>query len=437
MTIFNQTHWSTLITTALCMMATAHADVIELADHDILTGTINKLDHDEVTINSALTTQPLQIKVDKIRSITFDSEESTPRKHTEQVTLTNGDTLPCSVTSLDQNALHISTWFAGKFSIPRTSLRSLQFGVVENQTIYQGHDDLSEWPSREGRWSYSEKGYSCRGIGTLARPLELPQNLQIRFDLSWKETPIFAFRFCAENDKATTRQNTYELTFNSAGLKISRCKKNQRQIPLATIALKPHEIKDHKINIDLRINREIGKITLFLDGKQRGAYIDTFDATQGNHIILNNRSNQGDGFHIDNFEVNQWRNGTLATPHLKLTQGADDILIDSEGERISGQLESIFTAEDQYRVVQLKVKHTPKPLRVPGRRINTLIFARQDDPPKKTTANFTAELIGGGSLQLTAPQLTGGKITSQHHILGSCTIDTSVVSRIVKTPPSE
>jgi len=434
MIISNKPLIRALAAIALCTLTGAHADVVKLVQDDALTGTISALNNEGVTITSTLTPTPIEIKADKITKITFDSQQEARHQHTEQVTLANGDILPCRVTSMDDDSLLISTWYAGKLLIPRHSIQSLQFGISTNQVIYQGTDAPTEWTSHKGQWSYSNsKGYTCQGVGTLARQLEQTENLHINFDLTWQSNPNFTFRFCAENNKAHTKQNAYEFTFNSAGINLRRVLKNQTPSPLTSIARKPHEISKQQVNIDLLVNRALGEITLHIDGQMFGRWSDNAEATEGNYIILNDGSNQANGFHINNLVISNWMGGSQPRYQEKLSQGKEDIMIDSEGEILSGQLKSISQTKANNRIIHLKPRHSGL-IQVPEYRISTLIFAAQTDNPKHSPAHYNAQFVGGGTIQLKNPQLTDGKITIHHSILGPIRIDITSVSSITVQP---
>ncbi len=436
MTTFNKPIICALAAAALCTLTGARADVVKLVQDDALTGTISALNNERVTLTSTLTPTPIEIKADKITKINFAAQEKSHHQHTEQLTLSNGDILPCRVISMDDDSLHVSTWYAGNLQIPRHSIQSLQFGISANQVIYQGTDAPTEWSSHKGQWSYSSaKGYTCQGVGTLARQLEPTENLHINFDLAWVSNPNFTFRFCAENSKARTKQNAYEFSFNSAGIKLRRVLKNQTPSPLVNIPRKPHEISKQQINIDLLVNRALGEITLHIDAKMVGKWIDNAEATEGNYIILNDGSNQADSSSINNLVISNWSDGSQTRYQEKLSQGKEDILIDNEGDILSVQLKSITQTKANNRIIHLKPQHSDSGFTpVPEHRISTLIFAAQTDPPKHSPAHYSAQLVGGGTLQLNNPQLTDGKITIHHSILGPISIDITSVSSITVQP---
>lgn len=438
MITFNHHLRTALASAALGLVPCAlSADVIELNQGDRLTGSISDLNNEGVTINSPLAVSPLQIKADTIKSLTFDTEKEASQQHHELLTLASGDTLPCHVEALDMDELKITTWYAGSFTIKRKYLESLQFGITENKVIYRGTDLPSQWETNEGRWKYNDNSYRCEGVGVLARPLDLPKNLSIQFDLTWSTKPNFAFRFCAKNNKATTSsdQDAYELTFNSAGMQIRRYAIGKKSISLVTLNLKPHEIDQRRLNVELRVNREQGKITLLLDGVERGTYLDTFDSSEGKFIILNNRTSIQNALFLRNLVISEWSNGVEPRFRGKLEEVNADMLIDSVGNQRTGKLTTLRQNGPKKREVLLDTKHSDQPMRVPATKLSALVFAKQGELPPTPASTYRVELVGGGSINLESPKLENGKITTKHHILGSCTIDTSAVSRIVQLRP--
>ncbi len=423
------------VTSLLCLSTNIYAETIELKNGDILSGDINSLDKDHVTLNSPLSGTPLEIKADSIGRIVFPGQAKDSPTHTERLTLSNNDVIPCKVLSMDDKNLHISTWYAGKFSIPRASIHSLQFGISENESIYKGLDNLAQWSKRDGKWTQSGRKYSCRGAGSIARKLDLTKNVGFSFDLSWKEKPNFVFRFCAENDSAMTKQDTYELLFNSGGMQIRRFENSKQPgAPLADIPIKPHTISEQTLHIDLRVNRDSKLITLFINGKEEGTWPDPFAESKGNYIILNSRSSKDGTCIIDNFQVSSINDGSSPRHREKNIANKTDVLLDSEGEKISGKINSISQAEPNKRKVTFAANYSENPIQVPDRRISTLFFARSEKatPPSPATT-FTAMLAENGAIQIENPILKNDQMICQHPILGSFSINIKALSHIKKS----
>lgn len=414
---------------------TTHSDVLKLNNGDTLTGTINSLDDTTVSLASPMVVTPLEITSASVSRITFPSQTKDTPFHTERITLTNGDTLPCEIISMDAKTLNIATWYAGNFSIPRTQLKTLQFGITKEKNLYTGNDAPSKWEKKEGLWSLSGTNtYRSRGIGALARKLDLAKNVRFNFDLAWKDTPKFAFRFCAENDSHNTKQNTYEFLFNSAGMQISRYPSSTEPVaPLANIPIKPNSISDKSVNIDIRVNRTDGMISLSVDGETIGTWPDDSPPADGSYIVLANNSSSKNYTSVKNLRVFSMSDGSMPRHREKLANTKTDVLVDSEGEKISGNLASITTTETNKRVITLSRKHTPDLLRVPDHRISTLLFATPEQSPDHPQAAFSAILDADGSISLNNPQFLNGKITCQHPILGPCTIDIKSLAHIKRS----
>ncbi len=412
----------------------ATGDTVEMSNGDTLTGTIQSLDEGMVILRSPLAYAPLEIKAEAISRMAFSEEAGGNPAHTERLTLSNNDVIPCKVLSMDEKQLHISTWYAGKFSIPRTNILALQFGLTQEKIVFAGKDDPSKWSKRDGSWSFSGTTYTASGTSTLAQKLDMPENVRINFDFAWKESPNFVFRFCAEKDSPTTKQDTYELLFNSAGMQIRRYENSKQPSALiADIAIKPSSIADHKVNIDLRVNRTEGLVSLYVDNKLIGTWPDPFTTSKGNHIVINNRTSRKTSCIISDIKVTGLNDGSLPRHREKATIVQSDVLIDSEGEKISGSLTSISAGDINKRTITLDVKHSTDPLRVPDRRISTLLFAQTGDAPVFPKSTFTAMLDGGGQIQLENPKLIDGKLTSIHPILGPCTLSPKVLSHIIQS----
>lgn len=415
---------------SVMLMTVAQADVIELNNGDILTGTITGINKDGAMISSDISANPLEVRATAIKRMTFPAEGKNNQSHAERLTLINGDSIPCQVLSMDKDKLRISTWYAGDFEIARKDVRSLRFGLSEERNIYTGNDSPTEWDTKEGSWSFSGATYTSKGSGVLAREIEMPENVRIRFDLAWKETPNFIFRFCGETDAATTKQDTYELSFNSAGMQVRRYQGNRQYAPLANIGLKPHEIKEKEISIDFRVNRRKGTLTLYIDDKKIDTWPDVFDTAEGNHIIFNNRASRGSACMISNLRISDWNDGSPSRHLAKISLSKKDVLIDSEGEKISGYIANISRDTANKRIIQLDVQHSNKPLIVPDRRVSILYFSEPENKEEHPKPVFTAHLNGFGSLQLEQPQLKNGKVITHHPILGPCTLDPKAIASI-------
>ncbi len=423
---------SCLIAGLLAVTPLANAERVELLNSDTLTGTITSMTGDTTTLKSPISLSPLEINSSNIKRITFPDTPQRKSPHTEIITLVNGDLLPCSVTAMDKDKINFSTSYAGDFTVTTENIHSLSFGVSKEKILYSGGDPISDWHSSKGTWTLRDGVYNAKKIGYIARKLDLPKNIRIRFDLAWRDTPNFAFRFCADHNSATTKQDSYELTFNSAGMRISRYEGTHDVVTLTTIGLKPNTVKNNKVSIDLRIDRSKGSITLYLNDHKVDTYFDSFKPTRGNFIIFNTRSNNSSACTLSNISVSELGKGASSRAISKKNPIKSDFFLDNEGNRITGNLVSITVNQDKSRTLQFKPEHASKPLMIPGHRISALYFAEGKHDTEFPKSNFTLHLAHYGSLQLDQPQLANNKVIIRHPILGHCAIDTNVISSITQ-----
>lgn len=421
------------IAALLSLCIPASGDIVEFDNGDTLTGSIQAFEQGQVVFQPAMATKPLQIEAESVSRIVFPitngQDENPP--HAESLTLANNDVLPCQVVSMDATQLHISTRYGGDFSIPRSKIRALQFGIVSETTIFTGKERPSKWTHQSGKWSLA-KANTYQGSGVLAQQLTLPANVCFKFDLSWQGSPNFAFRFCAENDSATTKQDTYELIFNSAGMQIRRYEnKLQPSALLANIpTINPYKLKNDSINIELRANRSENLLSLYIDSKLIGTWLDPLALSKGNHMIFNNRSKEAKNCIISNISVTTLNDGALPRHREKISSVKADLLIDSEGEKISGLLKSISGSQSNKRTITIDLKHASEPLKIPDRRVSTLLFAEPDHLNKFPETTFEAFLVGGGHLHLDKLRLVDGRLSTIHPILGPCSLSLELVSHI-------
>ncbi len=432
MTISKHYTISLLAVIASCSTQLFGATTIELKNGDTLSGKVSTFNEGSLTLVSPVASEPLQINGKAIQRILFNKQPEAPKLHSEKLTLVNGDTIPCRVLSLDAKQLKFATHYAGDFTIERELISNIQFGIDNQRVIYNGKDEISKW-STTGSWAKPDKDtFTSKGSGTISRKLELPENLRISYTLIWRSSPNFVFRFCGEKSSATTRQDTYEYTFNRAGMQIRRYQGNNNiAAPLVNIPLKPEDYNGRSINLDFHINRKDGNITLFVDSKKIGTWPDQFDISKGNYIIFNNRSSKNQ-ITIKNILISDLNDGSLPRYHQTLQKAKADTFLDSDGNIRSGNILNITTAESKKRTMVMEEEFNTKPFSVPEHRISSMRFSHKDDPPQFPKPDFNAILHHNGQIQLSNPEFLDGFVAAEHPILGKCKIDIKALSQLRK-----
>ncbi len=422
MTIFKRTSLPHLLSILLCCLALpTQAETLEFKNGDRLIGDILSMTPNSLTLSCPLANAPLEIYPSAIRKITFPVPSDLPNAHTQRLTLTNGDTFPCKILSLDNKELHITTWYAGNFTIPRQHIQALQFGISEEKTLFLASGQPNQWDVQKGKWSWSQKNssFSCSGLGTLAQEVELPDNIQFSFTLAWRETPKCIFRFCAENSTPNKNQNTYELQFNSAGLRILRFT-NDIKTPetITSIPLKPHNVKKESLDIKIQLNRKKGELTLYIDDIHLSTSPIQHPKTEGKFIVFNNRTKAKKACTIKNFKITTLHDATAMLPPNKDALKSD-LLLDSEGEELSGEITSITTEGGKQTI---HFSHLKSPLHIPARRIAALLFATHKKQPLPTST-YVSTLRQHGSFHAQSITLDQNSLICEHPLLGKFTLD--------------
>ena len=116
-----------IIPLGLILVSAAHGDTLETDHGDTISGTVESLEHGTIVFKSPMSPQALQIKASSLKHLTFPHTNKSGPKHSEVLTLINGDTLPCHVTSIDENHLSLTTGYAGSLNVDRSKIRRDSF----------------------------------------------------------------------------------------------------------------------------------------------------------------------------------------------------------------------------------------------------------------------------------------------------------------------
>mgnify|MGYP001134955724 CR=1 FL=1 len=431
-----------IIPLCLILVNAAHGDTLETDHGDTISGTVESLEHGTVVFKSPMSPQALQIKASSLKHLTFPQTNKSGPKHSEVLTLINGDALPCHVTSIDENHLSLTTGYAGNLNVDRSKIRSVRFGIMSEEILFIGNESPETWTHMDGSWSMTgDQAYE--GKGHLAQQLTLPDKVRYQYDLSWQSTPNFAFRFFAENNSAASKQNAYELIFNSKGMEIRRYPDNT-QIALDIISLSPADIQQGQkqkksINIDLRVDKSEGLISLYLDSTFIGTWEDeTVSPTNGNYTIFHNRSDQKTNCVISNIAITS-RIGSINSRFYDkdATLAKTDILTDNEGDNIPGKLVEMQSDDANKRIVIFERKNAQDSLeevslQVPEHRVSTLLFAKEENPAPSAGFSHMLHLNNGGKLQISQPEITADQLSAIHPILGPLNVSRTSIESLSK-----
>ncbi len=430
---------SQLLVTVL-LIGSALGDTLETHNGNIITGQIQSFDQDIITIQSPLSEQLISLKASSLKNLVTTLPNTPSPYHSEILTLSTGDQLACKILSSDTNNINITTWYAGDITIARPNVASMRFGISAENIIFTGNEPPEKWTHMSGQWTMTDRNH-YRGTGHLAQSISLPEKARFQYDLHWQDSPNFAFRFFAETDSANSKQNTYELIYNSEGMEIRR-HINDKDGPSRIASLNAPQIisilkKKKTLNIDLRIDKNEGLISLYLDSNFMGTWHDPLGYAKGDYVIFNNRNQQAENCTIGNIVVRSFSGDV--TPRFfdaDAKSSEADTLTDNEGECIPGEFISIEINDDGQRVIVMKRSGSEKADRIPEHRISNLLFKKNKAARPLAAEHYTISLKGDGKLHADLTKISNSEVIVKHPILGTLRLPRIALKSIKRTPDS-
>lgn len=406
-------------------------DQLLLDDGSHLSGSLRGIDASgRVFFEHPAARGSLVVQGERIAKVTFEGRNPAPPAHDTRLLLVNGDTLPCELKAIDSSQVHVGTSYAGDFRIPRDQVSSAQLGIQPLETIYQGPDDLSGWKVDEG-WHYADGSLVSTARGSIHREIDgLPSSFSLSFQLEWNHAPNLQVYFCSSSESIGGDTDRYYLQFNSAGFELKRQSSEGRSYrTLGSINRRPEQIRDRRVEVEIRFDRRRREIMLFIDRVLQDRYRDQVGQPPVGNLLMFYSSSGEEGAHrIHHIAVRSW---DVDRDHFQgedRSKEGEDSLIDREGQRFSGTLmRTLGTGDD--RVIQFKSPHFPEPLEIGVARVTTLFF-----PSEVRRADDETPLVVGiggvGSLSARSYAIDGGQIRIDHPILGKVALDRDSVTTL-------
>lgn len=401
-----------------------HADELTLTGDAKLTGTIRSIDPSGVVeLSSPLSPDPVLLKPGAVNKVEFSAPDLAPLAPGALLELSNGDILPVSVESLDEETLSVLTPDAGRLSIPRMALKSLQFGVQQLKPIYSGPSSIEEWthPSDTGpTWRFLDRTLVANGPAKASKSFDAPLQFILKFTLKWQANPNFQVYFADPLLPKRDAVDRYYMQFNAAGLEIKReSTKGKKFQTVILLARTPDQFPTNQVDVEIRVDRKSSRIHLHLNGEPETAGIDpTADPPAGNGVSLVNSSPGGITQEIRSIELLDFDNSRARHRSEERGDPKTDSLISRDEDRWGGRLLGIRKSKDG-AIFSFKSDFQDEPLELMESDISTLFFAKPEqeiEPPPNHP--YVLRLRGDGSLRVASCVFSDGGITVKHPLLG-------------------
>ncbi len=416
----------------LALLLPAAADEVELADGSKLSGTVTALaDGGQVSLDSPLSFEPFQLRAERIKRVDFSSKKASDDEQDALIVLANGDQFPGELTGIDETAVKVQTTFAGEISIPRGSVSTVQLGVRPRKIIYSGPADDSGWTTKNG-WRFDSKRFASDSSGTLSRTFDTPGSFSLSFRLSWRNSPNIQVYFADESLETTGKADRYYLQFAGAGFELKRQQSGdgQQYLSMASIPRDPSEFTDSTVKVRLHVDRQLGRVHLYINGAYEGMFADPDDTKPiGRGIMFKSNIGGDDAQFLDNIEIREW--DASSERHIKEERGDEtkDVLITRSSDRGTGSILSLVAGTDG-GTIRYKGPHHPDPVELPVAEVSTLFFAKPAEPQAATRPPLVLGLRGRGSLGVAGCNFAGESITAKHPLLGDLAIRRDAVESL-------
>lgn len=411
------------------------ADNLLLVDEARLTGTVRAISEAGVVeLATALSPEPLLLKAEAIEKVEFSAPESAAAVPAGSlIELVNGDLLSATIEDLDDKNLHVVTADAGRLSIPRTALKSMQLGVCKQKVVYRGPKNSEEWglyAERAKNWQFVNHALTANGPSQAARDFEAPQQFILKFTLKWQANPMFKIYFADPLTPKDELVDRYFMQYGSAGLEIKReSSKGKHYQTVIQLPRTPDQFPANELAVEIRVDRKASRLHLLLNGQPEGAGVDPVgEPPQGNGVVIINNSPVGPVQEICGIEMLELDNA--GTRHRTEERGdaKTDSLISRDEDRWGGRLIGIRKGPEG-AIFSFKSDFQEEPLELAEADVSTVFFAKaaQTDAPAPVH-QFVLRLRGEGSLRLSSCVFSAEDVSARHPLLGPLKIRRAGVS---------
>ncbi len=440
----SNTHLRSLLLCGCGCFIPLHADDLTLAGGTShLTGTVRSINGTGlVELASPLSPEPLLLKGGMVDKVEFSNTDAAQEPPSALIELANGDTLAVSLDGLDAQALTVTSPEAGRLQIPRAALSSAQLGIRRIKTIYSGPKRLDEWADGEAdtkNWEFKDGGLIASGPATASKDIGLPQQFILRFTLTWEEkkAPNFQVHFADPLRAKGELCDRYYLQFGGAGLEMKReAATGKRYNTIIQLNRTPNQYPDHRIQVEIRVDRIGARIQLFINGEPEGEIADPITPIpDGSGITLTSNTSNGNSQEIRDIEVLEFDDSRVRHHAEERGNPENDSLISREDDRWGGRLIDIHRAGGE-SVFRFKSDFQEAPLEIPEADVSTIFFAARDRvKPDDRQPPFVLKLRGNGSIQVESCHFTEDTVTAAHPLLGPLTLRRDGILSMERTIP--
>lgn len=374
--------------------AAPQEDSLLFVNKDQLHGKLLGIDKDGLRWQSHEAAAAIVFRNTNVAEVRLNSHAAAG-KDAQRVGLTNNDQLPGTVVALDEKALTLDTWYAGRLVIPRAMLSEITPLSEAGAVLYEGPTGMEGWKIGNmggGRsWSFHGGALVGSSYGSIGRDMKLPAMSSVQFDYVSRGNGQLSVSLYS--DRADGFGNCYMLQLNTNFAEMQRYAHNGGSSDLGNVQLQG-TLRHDKVHVELRTNKEKKSIWLFIDGKMAKEWIDPGDFNgRGGAVLF--ACQPGSYVRITDIKATPW-DGKFEDSTNKEEKSQDDTVKLANQDKVTGQLKGIQDGKVTFASSYAELK-------IPMDRIQEMDFAAaKATTPKAAAGSVRVMLPEEGSITMDA-----------------------------------
>jgi len=410
----------------------------------------------------------LRISTSKLHRIILNRGQAHQAlKQKATVQLSNGDIIPGSIISADDQTLVVETEHLGRLQIPRTNLSKISPNPFGGKLLYYGPLNTNGWKTLPtAQLANAEKSTEkakkddtdaltdWQHIGAawyagtdktrfLVRENAMPDKCRLNFKLAWRGTlytkialhadfspPEYENKVSSQLDMGATVGHAYMLSISSHSASLYSCTFAENGKPINTrlegsqssLGLSGEE----EANVELRIDRDQKNILLFLNGSFKAKWHLGDDyAGKGEHLAFLNLRYSKSEIRISDVVISHW-NGMKDSASSMKSADRDVILLNNGLDRFSGSFKELRNGKIYFK------GSFDNEMIIPMDEISEIYIASDKLKPKEdeNPKDVYFYIYPHGRITGVPSLSNDGKTKLQNSLLGEIILDTRYINLI-------
>jgi hypothetical protein len=404
---------------ALAQFASAQ-DKVTFTSGDSLQGDILGTSGDRtISLLHTASENPLLLDAKQIARIDLNNKEKGANQKTESIIeLANGDIISGSIQSIDSEFISFTSPLSGQHKLKRSQVNFIAFGNSINYPIYQYASSPKLFTKSSG-WVINQNQFESQKFAQMWQKFPLTKNFILKCDIAWSANPQITFHLGANSSSPASDNARYALRMQSSTTALWMIQANRRSQE-QKVTCKLRDFTDNKAAVEIWVSQTTGNVTLYLNGKK----IHTFPAplTPGGDFIGIQNWNSNGQLSVKNLEISTW-DGNRPPDNLGFTGSSkQDVVSLINGSQLTGKVLNSREIDGKPHF-DIEYGHAVSGSSEPFKQSDIRVIKFASEKRDEVSNNLPSGLKGGCMLKLSNIRINDGKVLADHEILGALSID--------------